>query len=349
MSRKKRRTARECSTYAAANPTIPTDSLKAIVPSDSFVSANKQSSALSSTEMEQPKLMHFEEIHPTSHPLHVEVNELPKAHHNVSNIMHESTTSLEIKRRSSCHRCGNMRRNPMHCVNRNCPQIFCRKCSTRLIEIYGTAIFQKGCPVCMQVCCCSNKSRACNRPFHCYRKCPASKLLIHEKPMVMDMPTFIQSLTPSLPKPVEPIPQIQETVRNETVSAPAVEMLLSPDQERDEIKNKPPAKKRKVAESTHQRASDILLSMQHYENSQPDHDVGNNDQTNAVIKNTEAALSDSWKISSRSDSATAKSPKSGHSSSAPNGPESLSLLTDTLFFPQTRTKPSRAIPLNEMS
>ena len=221
--------------------------------------------------MEHSKLMHIEEVHSTSSPLCAELHELQQQHHNMSSIIYESThemnsePSLGVKRRSSCHRCGNMRRNPMHCINQHCPQIFCRKCSTRLIEIYGTAIFQKGCPVCMQVCCCSNKSRACNRPFHCYRKCPASKLLMHEKPsMVMDMPTFIQSLSPSMQKPSNPLPSIQEPETKETPVPPATD-ILSP-AGNTEIQNKPPAKKRKVPEHTHQRASDILLSMQHNEN-----------------------------------------------------------------------------------
>lgn len=40
---------------------------------------------------------------------------------------------------------------------------------------YGPDIFVDGCPVCKDMCCCSNKSISCLRVNHCYRKCPASK------------------------------------------------------------------------------------------------------------------------------------------------------------------------------
>ena len=42
-------------------------------------------------------------------------------------------------------------------------------------EDYGSDVFVSGCPVCLDLCCCSNKSAACDRKNHCYRKCPASK------------------------------------------------------------------------------------------------------------------------------------------------------------------------------
>ena len=44
-------------------------------------------------------------------------------------------------------------------------------------EDYGNNIFEMGCPVCKEVCCCSNKTLNCERKNHCYRKCPASKKL----------------------------------------------------------------------------------------------------------------------------------------------------------------------------
>ena len=215
---------------------------------------------------------------PTSSDFQVEVRGSSRESHESSNIslttniQSHSLSSLGIKRRSSCHRCGNMRRNPMHCINHTCPQIFCRKCSTRLIEIYGTAIFQQGCPVCMQVCCCSNKSRLCNRPFHCYRKCPASKQRMLDKPsMTMDMPTFIQSLTPSSQNTSIQSDMKKSTAADQSLvhSLPVKEDQLSTLEGTNGTTTKPPAKKRKVAEATHQRASDILLSMQNYSKCHP--------------------------------------------------------------------------------
>eukprot|EP01040_Poterioochromonas_malhamensis_P011474 gene11475-12509_t len=42
---------------------------------------------------------------------------------------------------------------------------------------YGPEVFSNGCPVCKDLCCCSNKSVNCTRKFHCYRKCPATKIM----------------------------------------------------------------------------------------------------------------------------------------------------------------------------
>lgn len=40
---------------------------------------------------------------------------------------------------------------------------------------HGSDTFADGCPVCLELCCCGNKTVYCNRKNHCYRKCPASK------------------------------------------------------------------------------------------------------------------------------------------------------------------------------
>lgn len=42
-------------------------------------------------------------------------------------------------------------------------------------EVYGQTIFDDGCPVCKELCCCANKTIHCDRKIHCYRKCPASR------------------------------------------------------------------------------------------------------------------------------------------------------------------------------
>ena len=42
-------------------------------------------------------------------------------------------------------------------------------------EEHGQNVFDDGCPVCKELCCCANKTINCDRKNHCYRKCPASK------------------------------------------------------------------------------------------------------------------------------------------------------------------------------
>ena len=42
-------------------------------------------------------------------------------------------------------------------------------------EEHGQNVFDDGCPVCKELCCCANKTINCDRINHCYRKCPASK------------------------------------------------------------------------------------------------------------------------------------------------------------------------------
>lgn len=42
-------------------------------------------------------------------------------------------------------------------------------------EDHGDSVFRHGCPVCLELCCCGNKTLSCTNVNHCYRKCPASK------------------------------------------------------------------------------------------------------------------------------------------------------------------------------
>jgi hypothetical protein len=86
-----------------------------------------------------------------------------------------STTMAVPDHRVSCHRCGNIRKKKVVCVKISCPHIFCGRCSDKMKEEYGREIFVGGCPVCKDLCCCTNKSVYCNRINHCYRKCPATK------------------------------------------------------------------------------------------------------------------------------------------------------------------------------
>jgi hypothetical protein len=39
--------------------------------------------------------------------------------------------------------------------------------------MFGDEVFFKGCPVCLQLCCCSlsNKGKVCKNIYHCYKKC----------------------------------------------------------------------------------------------------------------------------------------------------------------------------------
>ncbi len=77
--------------------------------------------------------------------------------------------------RISCHRCGNIRKRRTLCPRPICPHTFCGRCTEKLVVELGENIFDDGCPVCKDLCCCSNKSVTCERKNHCYRKCPATK------------------------------------------------------------------------------------------------------------------------------------------------------------------------------
>ena len=65
--------------------------------------------------------------------------------------------------RVSCHRCGNIRKKKIVCSVVNCPHIFCGRCSDKYMDEYGSDVFDGGCPVCKELCCCSNKTMYCNR------------------------------------------------------------------------------------------------------------------------------------------------------------------------------------------
>ncbi|KAI9916429.1 hypothetical protein PsorP6_017125 [Peronosclerospora sorghi] len=81
---------------------------------------------------------------------------------------------LYVRHRASCHRCGNLRKHNLECPL--CPHIFCAKCADKMYDEHGRRIFENGCPVCKQVCCCGkNRSTSCGRKFHCYKKCPSTK------------------------------------------------------------------------------------------------------------------------------------------------------------------------------
>ncbi|KAG3117884.1 hypothetical protein PI124_g4263 [Phytophthora idaei] len=79
-----------------------------------------------------------------------------------------------MRHRASCHRCGNLRKKNVRCPV--CPHIFCAKCAEKMIEEHGDRIFENGCPVCKELCCCGkNRTTRCTRKFHCYKKCPSTK------------------------------------------------------------------------------------------------------------------------------------------------------------------------------
>lgn len=56
-----------------------------------------------------------------------------------------------------------------------CPQLYCKNCAEKMRIEHGHQIFADGCPVCLKLCCCADKSVYCQRSHHCYRKCPVSK------------------------------------------------------------------------------------------------------------------------------------------------------------------------------
>ncbi|KAK1940586.1 Lysine-specific demethylase 7B [Phytophthora citrophthora] len=79
-----------------------------------------------------------------------------------------------MRHRASCHRCGNLRKKNIRCPV--CPHIFCAKCAEKMIDEHGERIFENGCPVCKELCCCGkNRTTNCTRKFHCYKKCPSTK------------------------------------------------------------------------------------------------------------------------------------------------------------------------------
>lgn len=43
-------------------------------------------------------------------------------------------------------------------------------------SVHGGDVFENGCPVCKFLCCCGDKTLYCQQKYHCYKKCPVSKL-----------------------------------------------------------------------------------------------------------------------------------------------------------------------------
>lgn len=102
-----------------------------------------------------------------------------------SSTPQEDTTPAKksnLEHRVSCHRCGNIRKRKILCPRDSCPHIFCGRCADKMKEEHGEWVFNRGCPVCQDLCCCSNKSFTCDRKNHCYRKCPATKTRV-SKPL----------------------------------------------------------------------------------------------------------------------------------------------------------------------
>lgn len=93
----------------------------------------------------------------------------------VSNVQDFLPKKNLPEHRVSCHRCGNIRKRKLLCPRQSCPHIFCGRCADKMLEEHGEEVFADGCPVCQELCCCSNKSVSCNRQNHCYRKCPSTK------------------------------------------------------------------------------------------------------------------------------------------------------------------------------
>ena len=83
--------------------------------------------------------------------------------------------------RKSCHRCGNIRKNCRKC--QNCPHIICKNCVLKMAAMFTKEAFNAhSCPVCALRCCCNNKSHECMNKYHCYRKCPVSRLNRRKQP-----------------------------------------------------------------------------------------------------------------------------------------------------------------------
>jgi hypothetical protein len=94
---------------------------------------------------------------------------------NVQEYMPVNKKGNLAEHRVSCHRCGNIRKRKLLCPRQSCPHIFCGRCADKMIEEHGEEVFAGGCPVCQELCCCSNKTVTCGRQNHCYRKCPSTK------------------------------------------------------------------------------------------------------------------------------------------------------------------------------
>ena len=122
----------------------------------------------------------------------------------------ELTKYFAIKTRAACHRCGNMRKEVRYCPSVACPHIFCLNCHSKIIEEFSTIskLLDKGCAVCLGLCCCSSKTPSCLRKNHCYRKCPVSKT---QTKTDSSIPTISKRKLPG--ENENPISEIQKKIR----------------------------------------------------------------------------------------------------------------------------------------
>lgn len=57
----------------------------------------------------------------------------------------KGTVDEPDEHRTSCHRCGNLRKKKTLC--KECPYVFCSKCTEKMKIEHGRNVFEKGCPV----------------------------------------------------------------------------------------------------------------------------------------------------------------------------------------------------------
>lgn len=78
--------------------------------------------------------------------------------------------------RTSCHRCANVRKETLiaRCDEESCKYVYCLSCKKKVISELGEDAFEGGCPRCLGLCCCFDKSYSCDRQYHCYKKCPTT-------------------------------------------------------------------------------------------------------------------------------------------------------------------------------
>lgn len=151
--------------------------------------------------------------------------------------------------RISCHRCGNIRKRRVHCINANCPHTFCGRCSDKLKIEYGCDVFAIGCPVCQELCCCTKKSVTCTRQYHCYRKCPATK----SNPKL-----YCQEISKSCGSPKSVVKQVDssaESSDNESTQRNSHSKYLTPEvrhhvEDREEQEEERENKRQKVEQLT---------------------------------------------------------------------------------------------------
>ena len=60
-------------------------------------------------------------------------------------IRHALVASDKKVHRTSCHKCGNIRKKTKRCTE--CPYVFCGKCVIKMYDEFGKDIFEMGCPV----------------------------------------------------------------------------------------------------------------------------------------------------------------------------------------------------------